>query len=178
MTRSNIYASLIASILFILLPAIQPAKGDLVPLSTPIIDSLVETDRYCNVRFNFCIDFPKNIFTQKELSNNGDGAVFSSPNKELVMNISGEFNVLNRTIQEQMESLFNILETPAYDIDDHTTIVSADHFISLIDQEDRQVYIRSHKYDDYFVNIIVRINNKEYLEGKNLDDEIQLVVNI
>ena len=94
------------------------------------------------------------------------------------MNISGEFNVLDRSIQEQMESLFSIFETPAYDIEDHTTIISADHFISLIDQEDRQVYIRSHKYDNYFVNIIVKINDKAYLEGKNLDDEIQLVLSI
>ena len=94
------------------------------------------------------------------------------------MNISGEFNILNRTMQAQMETLFSVIETPAYSNHDHSTIISADHFTSLVDQDDRQVYLRSHKYDNHFVNIIIEIYDEAYLEGKSLDEEIKLVISI
>ncbi len=173
MNHSSLYASIFAALLFVIVPIMEPAKGNLHK-----INPTTAQESYCNTRFDFCVSFPDNIFTEKELSTNGDGAIFSTPNNEIVMNISGEYDVLNRNIRDHMELLLSAIERPTDKLDDHTTVLGENHFISLIDQEDRQLYVRSHKYGNHFVNIVVRINDKSFLKELNLDEEIQLVVSI
>jgi len=54
---------------------------------------LPDLGRYCNARFDFCIDYPKNLLTQETESENGDGTDFSNNRNEFVLTVFGRNNL-------------------------------------------------------------------------------------
>lgn len=59
---------------------------------------------YCNDRFQFCIEYPKNFTPQGE-SHNGDGQSFLSEDKKSTLIVSGIMSIVdvNPTIKEHFE---------------------------------------------------------------------------
>jgi len=143
--------------------------------STPV----EESDQYCNSRFDYCVEFYQDIFTERTLSANGDGAFFSSPNGEITMTINGEYDILGRSVKEQFELFLAPISTPQNAVIDHTTIFGENHFTSLIELEQgQQVYIQSHKSGNKYINIMVNINDKSFIEADQISESINLVVTI
>ncbi|CAM3774653.1 hypothetical protein FLGE108171_14595 [Flavobacterium gelidilacus] len=52
--------------------------------------------KYCNVRYDFCIDYPKNFISQGE-SYNGDGQVFISKDKKAQISTFGSMSLVDVT---------------------------------------------------------------------------------
>lgn len=49
-------------------------------------------DKYCNVRFGYCVDYPNFLSPQPE-SQNGDGRIFINEKGEEVLRVFGRFNL-------------------------------------------------------------------------------------
>jgi hypothetical protein len=62
--------------------------------------------RYCNSRFAFCIDYPKN-FIMQQAPENGDGRTFKSKDGLVKMLIYGS----NNSLMEKLETRFNAEST-------------------------------------------------------------------
>lgn len=76
--------------------------GSAEPAADTIINTVVdstENNSYCNGRFGFCMDYPKNLVAQPE-SDNGDGRVFTDASGNEVMRASGISDVDNQGIKD------------------------------------------------------------------------------
>ncbi|MBF0136529.1 MAG: hypothetical protein H7833_01980 [Magnetococcus sp. DMHC-1] len=56
--------------------------------------------KYYNDRFNFEIEYPSNILSQKFESDNNDGVVFSSGDEKILLTASGIYNALDKSPSE------------------------------------------------------------------------------
>lgn len=68
----------------------QPAKPSLK--QEPVVDNSIKFDNYCNARFGFCIDYPKDIIYPQPESYNGDGRVFKNKHGDEVLTVFGRRN--------------------------------------------------------------------------------------
>jgi len=57
------------------------------------VDLVNEKAEYCNARYKFCVEYPIAILTDKLISDNGDGAVLFTENDDLLVTVSGSWNV-------------------------------------------------------------------------------------
>lgn len=48
---------------------------------------------YCNVRFQYCIDYPKQLMTPEPESSNGDGRIFTNQKNEETLRVFGRNNL-------------------------------------------------------------------------------------
>jgi hypothetical protein len=56
-------------------------------------NQLLDLGKYCNNRFDFCINYPKRLLTQETESENGDGTDFSNNRNEFVLTVFGRNNL-------------------------------------------------------------------------------------
>lgn len=61
-------------------------------LTSEKISQNQDYDQYCNVRFDYCLDYPNFLNPQPE-SANGDGRIFNNEKDEEVLRVFGRFNL-------------------------------------------------------------------------------------
>ncbi len=59
--------------------------------------------RYCNSRFNYCLDYPAPPIQTVEESDNQDGALLSNPDMGIYLQVSGSNNVTNWTVEQVLK---------------------------------------------------------------------------
>lgn len=64
-------------------------------------------ERYCNTRFNYCLDYPTAIFDGIVESDNDDGIQLVSEKYHLTLSVAGSHNVLEWSFQELYEMEMN-----------------------------------------------------------------------
>lgn len=68
-----------------------------------------EMAEYCNNRFDFCIEYPSDIFTEKMLSANGDGVEFTNADGTVYLLASGSNNVLKTSVEAEYKNFMNYI---------------------------------------------------------------------
>jgi hypothetical protein len=63
--------------------------------------------RYCNARFDYCIDYPKNILHPLKESDNGDGRIFANSLGENKLLVFGGLNFDDSGNPKTIEQLYN-----------------------------------------------------------------------
>jgi hypothetical protein len=59
--------------------------------------------RYCNSRYNYCLDYPAPTIQKVEESDNQDGALLSNPDMGIYLQVSGSNNITNWTAEEVLK---------------------------------------------------------------------------
>ncbi len=65
-----------------------------------------EDGRYCNARFDFCLNYPNQLFTQKDKSDNDDGVRLTSADGKFCLEASGSYNVANWSLTDIYDFTF------------------------------------------------------------------------
>lgn len=73
---------------------------------TPTTAAPRDTGRYCNARFDFCLNYPDQLFTQKAKSDNDDGVRLTSADGKLCVEVSGSYNVANWSLTDIYDFTF------------------------------------------------------------------------
>lgn len=60
-------------------------------------------NRYCNPRYDFCLEYPETVFTEKHSSSNDDGLLLMSSDRDVRMRVSGYYNIMGWSAQDEME---------------------------------------------------------------------------
>lgn len=60
-------------------------------------------NRYCNPRYDFCLEYPQAVFAERHSSANDDGLVLMSADRDVRMRVSGYYNVMGWSAAEEME---------------------------------------------------------------------------
>ena len=67
----------------------------------------LETDgKYCNARFDFCIQYPSTLLTEKTMSDNDDGIRLTSKDGKVCAEASGAYNVGNWSLTDIYDFTF------------------------------------------------------------------------
>ncbi len=80
------------------------------PFILPAAPLLSPPDRYCNPRYDFCLEYPQAIFTERHSSANDDGLVLMSADRDVRMRVSGYYNVMGWSAAEEMEDFKTALK--------------------------------------------------------------------
>ncbi len=80
-----------------------------VPAFAKSLPNTPPPGRYCNPRYDFCLEYPEKVFTEKHSSSNDDGLVLMSADGDVRMRVSGYYNVMGWSAAEEMEDLKTVL---------------------------------------------------------------------
>ena len=78
-------------------------------LFTNFMSAQAPTEEYCNARFNFCVEYPSNIFTEKHESANGDGIELINEAGDAYIVASGANNTMNTSVEAEYKSFLNFI---------------------------------------------------------------------
>jgi hypothetical protein len=82
---------------------------------TAFISAQEKFDTYTNERFFFSIDYPADLLKTLPPPDNDDGRTFRSADKQVEMQVWGEYNAESKTLQERYErDLKGFTEKPTY----------------------------------------------------------------
>lgn len=90
--KKNLIMNLLLRLSFI---AILPLFLQKEQVFTPV-EPVEEIARYCNSRFDFCVEYPASTLSNKLISDNGDGIFLATSNDELNVFVSGSWSVSNK----------------------------------------------------------------------------------
>ena len=114
------------------------------------------TEEYCNARFNFCVEYPSSIFTEKYESANGDGIELINEAGDAYIVASGANNTLNTTVEAEYKSFLNYVihsEGAIKEIDSY----KGDNFLEITVQvRNKYFYYQTYISDKFIVAAMVR----------------------
>lgn len=107
-----------------------------------------QTEEYCNPRFDFCIEYPAHIFTEKHESVNGDGIELINEAGDAYIVASGANNTLNTSVEAEYKNFVNY-------------IIQAEGLIKEIDS----------KRDQNQLEVTVQVGNKYFFFQTFISDK-------
>lgn len=132
--------------------------------TTNIEESNTEGKKYCNVRYDFCMEYPEEIFTTIEYSVNGDGIIAQSRDGKIEFIAAGFNNVLETSIDEEYELFLKSVTKNEGKIQVLKTDKNKDYFESTIITGSKFIYIKAFKKENDFVTLTIKAD-------KNIDIE-------
>ena len=138
----------------------------LVMVTLPFIisdraENAIDTAKYCNARFQFCVEYPIDILSDKIISDNGDGIILRSKEEQVSATFLGSWNVENKTPKE----LYQLYVGKKVNRDSDSELVfkeisEKDFEVSFIDGA-FQVYERLYVLDDKFLLFQIKAPEKQ-----------------
>ncbi|MCB0375609.1 MAG: hypothetical protein KDD04_06795 [Sinomicrobium sp.] len=81
------------------------------------LPATAEQEEYCNERFNFCVTYPNNYFTEKTYADNGDGVVMATADSRVELDVMGAYNVMNWSVQDIIDSYFKSIKNKPMEVE-------------------------------------------------------------
>lgn len=145
--------ALIAGGALILRPTAQEAAP---PSAQPL-----SVDKYCNSRYHFCVEYPAELFTQKDLSENNDGIVLTSAEGDVQVRAYGYYNVMDWPIQDEYEDFLTVVKSSSDEpVEDVTTTFSGDSFECTMKVGKTIHYERTMLIGENFINLTIVTNRR------------------
>lgn len=146
--------------------------------TSPTVENETYTE-YCNLRFDYCLAYPGNEFTQQESSDNGDGVVFLDDTKKVTMTIVGAHNVMAWTPEDIFYFTFeDQFRDPNLFVENLGSEITETGFEAQYMVDDEYWFYRMYLLDDSYVMLHIRadINDKNLVES--YIPELKLELNI
>jgi len=122
---------------------------------------------YCNLRFDYCLAYPGNEFTQQESSDNGDGAVFLDETGKVTMTIVGAHNVMAWTPKDIFYFTFeDKFRDPNLFVENLGSEITDTGFEAQYMVDDEYLFYRMYLLDDSYVMLQMKsdINDRALIE--------------
>lgn len=114
---------------------------------------------YCNLRFDYCLAYPSEYFTQQESSDNGDGAVFLSNDGKITMTIVGAHNVMKWTPKDIFYFTFeDRFRNPNLFVENLGSEITETGFEAQYIVDDEYWYYNMYLLDDSYVVLHLKSN--------------------
>ncbi len=120
-------------------------------------------ENYCNGRYSYCIDYPKDILIPQPESENGDGRKFISETNDSELIVWGEMNVLDESIEEKFNEAVDEGGIDKKELKENSFIISG--------KRDDKLYFQMTKtIEDGFATFVVKYPEKrKHLCSKAID---------
>lgn len=113
-----------------------------------------EPGNYCNARFEFCVNYPQDLFVSKDVSDNGDGIVLTSSNKEVKLTISGVQNVLNEDLEGIYEDLKYSISFSEGGIENEIIETGEKFFLTSFTANEKNFFVKAIEHQDDFIVLL------------------------
>jgi len=128
----------------------------------------LNTNVYCNTRFDFCFRYPSDFFTDKNISDNDDGIFLNSP-EEGVQIIAYAYNAIDENIEDTWESTIEIIQEKSNTTEASVSMITNEDIIQAEYLNDGYfVHTYTQLYDDKWITIEIQVENRT---GTN-DDQL------
>lgn len=131
------------------------------------------TERYCNERFEFCVEYPNGIFTETLYSDNGDGVILTTKNDQLQMTISGMHNPEDRSTEEVMDEILSELDHK----DMETSSTDEQFVIRYVDEDNTAHYLQGLRLRDRYVYVELSADKLRKLKMKIVTENLRVYDN-
>jgi len=111
--------------------------------------STAAKESYCNSRYHFCVEFDPSILPMHEVSDNNDGIILYSNNKDISVTISGSLDILDTDTKRLYEDFIGEWMINNQDGRILYEVIKPQYYeVSFIDQ-DYQYYQKLYTRGDY-----------------------------
>ncbi|MFK7808208.1 MAG: hypothetical protein AB8F74_10450 [Saprospiraceae bacterium] len=135
-------------IVLFILPFIMPKSEETISTET--------YSEYCNVRYDFCVNYPSHILSDKFVSDNDDGVVLSNANNNLTVTVSGSPVVSGKSVSDMYDDIVvKYLEEENGDREIYI-IIQEDYFETSFIRGDQMYYqkLKREGGDDIMLEIV------------------------
>ncbi len=132
-----------------------------------------QNEVYCNNRFNFCMQYPTEIFTQKILPENNDGIELHSADGTLVVKVSGVHNALESTIQEEFELFEQYLKNVGQGFVIISSKIEPEQFIAYAVSGKEVIYQKTVLTGPYLIYLTISSKRTTQEQSKKAIEEIE-----
>jgi hypothetical protein len=95
-----------------LIITLLPVIGWSQPAALP-----VDQEEYCNERFNFCMTYPEDYFSESIYSDNGDGVTLRAQDGRVEVSALGAYNVMDWTPEAIIQDYFKIMQEKPMEVE-------------------------------------------------------------
>lgn len=128
---------------------------------------------YCNNRYNFCLQYPLDILTEKLFSTNDDGVELHSADEKMIVTVSGSHNVLNSAIQEEFDIFKTYLENNKPEFNIFSSNVEKDQFVLYASNENEVYYQKTFSTGLNLVHLTIISKMDSFEESKMAIEKIE-----
>ncbi len=150
-----------------------------LPLVIGFTSTKKTTDsQYCNSRFNFCMEYPEDLFSKKFESDNGDGVHIFSKNEDMYVEAFGSYNVMNWTPEDIYFFLGDNLKGDYTIVKELSHHIGDDSYDVVYRVDDELRYYKSLLQNNSYLTLVISVpvGMEELLNS--LKNEVILTVNI
>lgn len=134
------------------------------------------SDRYCNNRYSFCVNYPSQIFTEMHLASNGDGIILHTKKEDIIVRANGNYNVMNWTIEEELENFLQIMnERSAGSMKQLRKEVNNGSFEILLESGGALLYKRCILSQDHFISFSIELNRLGITSSYTINQLLELL---
>lgn len=76
-----------------------------------------DLDEYCNERFEFCVTYPNDYFSERVYADNGDGLTLFARDRTVEIDITGAYNVMNWSVQDIVDHYFKTVQEKPMEVE-------------------------------------------------------------
>lgn len=132
-----------------------------------------QNEIYCNDRFNFCLQFPSDILSESISSTNGDGMTLTSENGNLIVKVSGIYNPLNNSMEEELMLFKQYLanEKPGFSI--YSSQLEPDQFSISAASAKEACFYKTVSAGTYLINLSILTKDLTLKQSKEAIENIE-----
>ena len=159
-------------LIFISLPFIFQSAGP--------AETASDSEQYCNNRFNYCLSYPADYFTSINGSPNGDGVLFSAPEKETKVRVAGAYNVMDWSVEDVYYFSFEELlkKDKSIELVESTMDDSWGEGLIRFKEEKKMKFFQINLLDNAYVVVMITVPDDSFDLLDRLKEEIQLTINV
>lgn len=154
------------------------ALPSLIAYSSASSSAEMRENQYCNTRFNFCIEYPSQVFTSGFEADNSDGVRLYSADKDVSLEISGSYNVLNWSQEEAYFFYVEQLKEQHPNVRELSNKSGSNYFESVFKVGDKLEYYKVVIQDDAYITLILTVNEGMQEMLNAIRDEVRITTNI
>lgn len=139
-----------------------------------ITSNTIEVEEYCNERFEFCVTYPSDYFSEQEYADNGDGVTMFAEEGKVEADIMGAYNVMDWSVENILDNYFKAIKEKPMEVE-LVEIYTDDSYgwVKLKYNFEIQLVKINLLYDSYITTILtVPASSPELLE--DLSEEVQV----
>lgn len=133
-----------------------------------------EVTKYCNTRYGFCLEYPTNVFTQKDISINNDGVVLRSTGNDVRLKVFGSFNVLGNTAADEYADLLSAMASENPETMTEISKEVNDFRIAAFLQAGRKIfYVESLTVGENVIALSLEVNRRRAMDQTQAEIEME-----
>jgi hypothetical protein len=114
-----------------------------------------QEDQYCNVRFNYCLNYPAALLTKSADAENTEGAIFTTANQNFTVRVGGSYNVLDWNFRDLYAMEVESLKSTYEKVNELQSNFGEAYYYAAFSAGDKLFYFKVYRFNDILVSLTI-----------------------